>query len=56
MDQLSYYRTTQEDKESILGGVGGASAIRRFRGTTAVDIMANARILEVASMSTYSAR
>jgi hypothetical protein len=34
--------------ESLQGGVGGASEIRRSMGTAAVDMMANTRILKVA--------
>ena len=36
------------DDGSIHGGVGGASGMRRSMGTTAVDMTANRRILEVA--------
>ena len=35
--------------ESLHGGVGGASEMKRFMGTTAVDRIPNTRILQVPS-------
>jgi hypothetical protein len=35
--------------ESLHGGVGGASEMRRFMGTTAVDRIPNTRTLQVSS-------
>ena len=46
-NELSPQSLVREDG-SIHGGVGGASGMRRSMGTTAVDMMANTRILEVA--------
>jgi hypothetical protein len=44
ISQLLVHGTAWEGDESLHGGVGGASVIRRPKGTTAVDMVASARI------------